>query len=118
MPEAVSSEVLTAEPPCNHDDVIPQSLPFEHSKNDNASSGLAIIALDRLFATDEAPRTMRGLSEFLVALELGQKDTGLVAGAAYAPGDGLFRTTISDDVFENDHATRSTCLPCDRWRAG
>jgi hypothetical protein len=36
MSKAVAAEVLTAEPPCHHDNLVPQTLSFEHSKNDHA----------------------------------------------------------------------------------
>ena len=54
MPEAVAAEVLTAEPPCDYDDVVPQSFPFEHAKDDHAGSALAVVVLDHLIAADEA----------------------------------------------------------------
>lgn len=38
MPEAVAAEVLAAEPPCDHDDMVPRSLSFGYPKVDSAGS--------------------------------------------------------------------------------
>lgn len=62
--------------------MVPKPFPFEHAKNDHAGSCLAVVALNHLLVTDEAPRIVRGIDEFLIALQLGQKDASLVAGAA------------------------------------
>lgn len=117
MTEAVATEVLAAEPPRDHDDVVPQSLPFEHPKNDHAGSGFAVIILDHLIAADEAQGIMRGLGKSLVALQFRQKGPGLVGRAAWPARDGIFRTTISNDAVENDHAARPSCPPL-RFRDG
>jgi hypothetical protein len=103
MPEAVAAEVLTAEPPCDYDNVVPQSFPFDHAKNDQAGSGLAVIILDHQFAADQAPRVMRGFGKLLGALQLGQKGPGLVAGAAWSARGSMFRESAGNDVVENDH---------------
>ena len=108
MPEAVAAQVLAAEPPRHHDDVVPETLPFEHAKDDHAGSSLAIIILDHLIAADEPPGIVRGLCNFLVALQFGQEDPHFVGRTAWPARDGIFRATISDDVFENNHDER----PC------
>jgi len=36
LPEAVAAQLLAAEPPCDHDDVILQLFPLEHAKDVNA----------------------------------------------------------------------------------
>lgn len=71
MPEAVASQSLAAEPPRDHDDMVPEPFPFEHAKDDHASSSLTIIILDHLTAADEPPGIMRGFCEFLVAVQSG-----------------------------------------------
>jgi len=108
MPEAVTAQLLATEPPRDHYDVVPESFPFEHAKDDQAGAGLAIIVLDHLIAADEPPRVVRGLGEFLVALEFGDEPAGLVGGVARSSRHSVLRATIGDDVVENDHDAR----PC------
>lgn len=84
MPKAVAAKVLTAEPSCLNDNVVPQPLPFENPKNDHSSSSLAIVILDHLFTAYEAPRIMRGLRKSLVAPQFGEKGSGHIAGPAWS----------------------------------
>jgi hypothetical protein len=37
---------VTAEPPRDHDDVVPEPFPLEHAKDNHAGSSLAVIVLD------------------------------------------------------------------------
>ena len=107
MPEAVAAELLAAELPRDHDDVVPESFPFEHAEDDHAGSSLTIIVLDHLIAADESLGIVRRLREFLVALQFGQTDPRFVSRTAWPIRDSLFRATIGDDVVENDHDARS-----------
>lgn len=107
MPEAVAAQLLAAEPPRDHDDVVQEPVPFEHAKDDHAGSSLAIIVLDHLIAADEPPGIVVGLCEFPVALQFGQKDPRFVGRTARPARDGIFQATTGDDVVENDHDARS-----------
>ena len=79
MPEAVAAEVLTAEPPCHHDNLVPQTLSFEYSKNDHAGSGLAVVVLNHLITAEETLGIVRGLGKSPIVLQLGKRAAGVAS---------------------------------------
>lgn len=103
MSEAVATEVLAAEPPRDHNDVVPPFLSFEHPKNEHAGSCLAVVVRAQLIAADVPPRIMRSLGRFLVALQFDQKGPSLLTRVAWTARDDILRTLIGNDVAENDH---------------
>ena len=69
MPEAVTAQLLAAEPPRDNNDRTPEPCPFEYAKDGHADSGFAISVLVHPIATDEPPRMLPSLDRFLVALD-------------------------------------------------
>lgn len=109
MPKAVTTQMPAAEPPRDHDDMVPQVLSFEHAKDDQARSGFAVIVLDHLIARNESPGIMGSLGKSLVALQLVEKASGLDDRSAGPAGNRVLRATISNDVVENDHEVLGLC---------
>lgn len=116
MAEAVTTQLLAAEPPRDHDDVVPKTFPFKHAKNDNAGSGLAVVVLDQLITADEFPRIMRGLSEFLVTLQFSHGGPRLINRALWPARDRILRTIIGSGVVKKEHAARASCPLRDELR--
>ena len=78
MPKPIPAQMFSAIPACHDHHVIAQACPFEHPYDHHPRPAFPIIILERPVIEQHRPCVMRGLGEFLVALEGFEKGEGLI----------------------------------------
>ena len=103
MTEPIAAQMLAAVPAGDDDDVVLDAFSFQHSQDDHARAGFAVIVLVLTVIRDETPGVVGGLREFLFAAQFLDKGFGLRLGRAGTARDGVFAASVADDVFEDLH---------------
>lgn len=103
MAKTVAAQMFAAVPAGDHNDMIMQFFPLQHSDDDHAGPGFAVVTLGRSIPLKEGPAIMSSLGEFFTAAELLDKGLCLRSRAARPARNRIFRPPVRYNPIKYTH---------------